>query len=109
MRSVMGPDAGASCEIKQPEDVGIERTWSEQSRGLLSGGATRGIGGFRRHVRAFIAKRPIVAVGHPACIQADHFASITNQIDTVAFEGDGRTDPHLRPIEISVFLTLRND
>ncbi len=73
-------DAQLIAHVEAPEDVGIVRR--RRDRRLTRAGGVLGL----------IEKRPLVAIGHPRGIQAQHFAAIGDQVNAVAFGGvlDGR-------------------
>src|SRR5258708_26371550 len=62
--------------------------------------------GFRNHVLGFGGERAIVAVGHATGIQAHHLASITDDINVLAFDCGRGGYACLRPIHEAIFLAL---
>jgi hypothetical protein len=57
----------------------------------------------------FVRIGPVIAVGHSQGIQTHDLTAITNDVDTIALNRRRRRNAALWPIEVRVFLALRDD
>ena len=122
MRGIVRPDAGFGGEVEEPNNVGIKRTEGEQARRLLyypgrrgrlcySVAAARGERGglFWSHVPSFLQIRAIVAIGETMGIQAQDFAAIAHQINTIPFDRNRGGNTTVWPVQIRIVLALWHD
>ena len=96
--SVMGPDAGLSGEVEGPEDVGVRHGRGD--------GDWQGVGAAKVEVGGFVLKWALVAVGLSADVQALDDAAIVDEVDAVAFDGDGRGHAGLGPVVVDILFAL---
>ncbi len=87
---VVRPDAGSLLEVQEPDNIGVERAGFERVRQRSFAALRRGrVGATGRDVRALIAIGTVVAVGHAAGIEADHFATTAHHVHAVTLDRHG--------------------
>ena len=96
--SVVGPDAGIPGEVEGPEDVGVGH-----GRGYGHG---QGVGAAQVEVGGFIEEWALVAVGLAPDVEALDDAPVVDEVDAVAFDGDGRGHAGLGPVVVDVFFAF---
>ena len=94
---VMRPDPGSLRQVEEPDDVGIERP-RLKCRSIRRG-----------HLPPFGSKRAVVTVGEPLHIETQNLAPIVDDIRTLAFDGRGRRNTAVGPVEEPIFAPLRHD
>src|SRR6185369_9790241 len=102
MRGIMRPDAGAACQVKEPDDIGVERPWCHGRR-------DGSVCVTRHHVRALVLVWAIVPIGHSMRVQAHDLAPAADNIDSIALHRGRRGHATVWPIVKPVLLAFWHD